>query len=293
VAFSRKILVKKLSSRLVHSVGNSVSRVQFDGSQSCLTGSGGRGHDSGRSSIRSGKSGSSIRSKSVSKSGSGSTIRSKSGSVSVVQRSASQDGSGESGQRSGAGGGGPLGTGSGLVEFSLEFSLGGLDLGGVLDLGGASEVEDGLSKLSNGGDGEVGSLDPEAEGVSDVVGGLDLAVGINVGVRAGHASVGVADLVLLAVDVAVAVLDVAEFVLGLELAGGVGGGSGDNGDGGSSYGGSGIGEAGGGGIWEAVGGEGKAVGGDGEAGAIGGGEDLGLGSGHAGSQKNKSVHCDV
>merc|ERR1712127_1011053 len=63
----------------------------------------------------------------------------------------------------------------------------------------------------------------EAGGVSDVLAGLQFVVGINVGVSAGHTAVGVADLVLHAVQVGVAVVQVSELVLGMELGAGVGG----------------------------------------------------------------------
>merc|ERR1740119_18016 len=63
----------------------------------------------------------------------------------------------------------------------------------------------------------------EAGGVSDVLDGLQFVVGINVGVSAGHTTVGVSDLVLHAVQVGVAVVQVSELVLGMELGAGVGG----------------------------------------------------------------------
>ena len=66
---------------------------------------------------------------------------------------------------------------------------------------------------------------------------LTLTVGINVRVRSRDTSVGVSNFVLLGVDVGITVFEVAEFVLGLELGRGVGGGSYGNGgsgnDGGS------------------------------------------------------------
>ena len=62
---------------------------------------------------------------------------------------------------------------------------------------------------------------------------LTLTVGINVRVRSRDTSVGVSYFVLLGVDVGITVFEVAEFVLGLELGRGVGGGSYGNGGGGN------------------------------------------------------------
>ncbi len=115
----------------------------------------------------------------------------------------------------------------GLIESSLELGLGGGNLSGVLDgLGGDASVDwsdwelKGRDLGHGRGDGEVGGLDAEAQGIGDVVHTLGDAVGINVAVGASHTTVDVADLLLGRVDVGVAVVDVAEFVLSLELAGG-------------------------------------------------------------------------
>ena len=168
-------------------------------------------------------------------------------------------------------GGASLFTAGGFIESGLEFSLGSGNLGGVFNGSRANKVEDGCFKRSNfgggGSDGEVGSLDTESQTIGDVVGGLDckttfsistmrspmslkmmlltLTVGINVRVRSRDTSVGVSDFVLLGVDVGITVFEVAEFVLGLELGRGVGGGSYGNGGGGND--GSGVIDDGGGG----------------------------------------------
>ena len=80
------------------------------------------------------------------------------------------------------------------------------------------------------GDGQVGSLDTESQTVSNVVGGLDNAVGINIRVRSLNSGVSVADFVFLGVEVRITVLGIAEFILSSEGRRGVIGG----GDGGSS-----------------------------------------------------------
>merc|ERR1711935_268229 len=80
------------------------------------------------------------------------------------------------------------------------------------------------------GDGQVGSLDTESQTVSNVVGGLNNAIGINIRVRSLDSGVGVADFVFLGVEVRIAVLGVAEFILSSKGRRGVIGG----GDGGSS-----------------------------------------------------------
>merc|ERR1719472_211120 len=71
----------------------------------------------------------------------------------------------------------------------------------------------GFNLRGNGGDGQVGSLDTESGTISNVVGGLDYAVGINIRVRSLDSGVGVADFVFLRVKVRIAVLGVAEFIL--------------------------------------------------------------------------------
>merc|ERR1740119_5107 len=94
--------------------------------------------------------------------------------------------------------------------------LGGGNLRGVLHGPRGDTVVDGSHR-------QPGVGHTEAGGVSDVLDGLQFVVGINVGVSAGHTAVGVADLVLHAVQVGVAVVQVSELVLGMELGAGVGG----------------------------------------------------------------------
>ena len=74
----------------------------------------------------------------------------------------------------------------------------------------------------------------ETSSVSNVFNSLELTVGVNIRVSSGDSSVGVSDLILGGVDVGVSVVEVAELVLGVELAAGVGGGGvgGDHGGGG-------------------------------------------------------------
>ena len=100
----------------------------------------------------------------------------------------------------------------------------------------------GFNYRGDRGDGQVGSLDTESQTVSNVVGGLDNAVGINIRVRALDSGVGVADFVFLGVEVRIAVLGIAEFILSSEGRRGViGGGDGDSGGGvGDSGGGVGV-----------------------------------------------------
>merc|ERR1719471_935017 len=75
--------------------------------------------------------------------------------------------------------------------------------------------------------GESGVSHTESGAISNVLDPLELAVGVNIGVSTAHSGVGVADLVLDRVEVAVAVLEVAKLILSLELvAGGVGNHSG-------------------------------------------------------------------
>jgi len=156
---------------------------------------------------------------------------------------------GSSNEGSGSSGSASLFTAGGFIESGLEFSLGSGNFGGVFNGSRANKVEDGCFKRSNfgggGSDGEVGSLDTESQTIGDVVGGLDLTVGINVRVRSRDTSVGVSDFVLLGVDVGITVFEVAEFVLGLELGRGVSGGSYGN-RGGGNNGGSVVDDGGGG-----------------------------------------------
>jgi len=142
---------------------------------------------------------------------------------------------------------GPLLTAGGLIESSLELGLGGSDLGGVLDWEGSDTgVDGGDGEDGGGGDGgdwQVGGAGhAESQAVGDVVGPLELAVGINPAVGADAAAVGVALLVPGRVQVAVAESQVAELILSVELLGvGDSGGGHHGGSVGEEWGGSGQG----------------------------------------------------
>merc|ERR1719397_1738112 len=168
----------------------------------------------------------------------------------------------------------------------------GVEGGGDQGLG----VEGGGDTVVDGSHGKPGVGHTEAGGVSDVLDGLQLVGGIDVGVSTGHTAVGVADLVLHAVEVGVAVVQLSELVLGVELGagvgghgGGVGGGSVGSGVGGGSVGSdgssSGVGShgRGGGGGGISHGSLGISVGG-GVVGGVGvGGVGQGVGQGGGGS----------
>ena len=134
-------------------------------------------------------------------------------------------------------------TGLGGLHSSQVSSLGGGDLRSVLHgLGGDSvkhggnqglgvegggdkrlRVEGGGNSVIDWSNGESGVSHTEAEPISNILYSLKLTIGINVGVSSRHASVSVADLLLDRVEVGVAVVQVAKFVLGVELtASGVG-----------------------------------------------------------------------
>merc|ERR1711899_244024 len=124
------------------------------------------------------------------------------------------------------------------------------------------------------------------------------SVGIDAGVATVHATVGVASLSLGRVQVGVAVVQVAELILGMVLAahvGSDGGGIGDRGNWGSDRSrGSGIGDSRGSGIGEA----GIAVSSVGVAGVVvqGRSDHLGVLSqahGQQGGKGDKELHCDV
>jgi len=93
-------------------------------------------------------------------------------------------------------------SGGGSIESSLELSLGGDNLSGVLDRSGALKVEHRGDKGSNlggsrggGSHGEVGGGDSEAvHGVGHIVDSLEEAIGVNVLVTAGGHSIGVSGL---------------------------------------------------------------------------------------------------
>ena len=85
--------------------------------------------------------------------------------------------------------------------------------GEVVNMDGGDK---GFNLRGDGGNGQVGSLDTESSTVSNVVGGLDNAVGINIRVRSLDSGVGVADFVFLGVEVRITVLGIAEFILSSE-----------------------------------------------------------------------------
>ena len=138
-------------------------------------------------------------------------------------------------------------SGSGLIESSLELSPGGLDLSGLLNWEGSdSGVDGGDGEDSSGngwGDWQVGGAGhAESQTVSDILGPLEDAVGINPAVGADAAAVGVALLVPGRVQVAVAESQVAELILSVELLGvGDSGGGHHGGSVGEEWGGSGQG----------------------------------------------------
>lgn len=80
-----------------------------------------------------------------------------------------------------------------------------------------------------GSDRQVSGLNAESQVVGDVVGGLELTVGVDIGVRSGDTGQGVAALSLGRVDVGVSVLNIAKLILSLELAGRVQWGGGNDG----------------------------------------------------------------
>lgn len=109
---------------------------------------------------------------------------------------------------------GPLGAQLGLFELGEEISLGSGNLGGV---GWSRKSVDGLGKVGNWSNWELGGLDTESKAISNVVGGLGEAVGINVAVGSSDTSIGVSSLLLGRVDVVVAISVVGELILLLEL----------------------------------------------------------------------------
>ena len=195
------------------------------------------------------------------------------GKASVGKTGVSKDGGGDDGPHGGVvdegGGGGDDAGGSGqdggrsVTPPPLNnLSLGGLDSGevgglGLGDLGSVNGGDEGL-RVEGGGDkrlgvegggnkrlgvehGESGVSHTESSAISDILDPLELVVGINIGVSTADSGVGVADLVLDGVQVAVAVLEVAKLILGLELVAGDVGGHGGCGKGSSGVGGGGIG----------------------------------------------------
>jgi len=129
-----------------------------------------------------------------------------------------------------------LSLGGGLGEQGEVCGLGLSDLGGVLGSDGELGVEDGSDeglgvegggnqglRVEGGSNGKSRVLNTESESISNIFDGLELAVGINIAVSAAHTGVGVSDLVLGDVQVAVAIVQVSEFILSMELASDIGG----------------------------------------------------------------------
>merc|ERR1712203_757254 len=177
-----------------------------------------------------------------------------------------------------------------------EGSLGLGNLGGVNGSNRQLWVESGSNAVVDRSHGETRVGHTEASGISDILDLLQDSVGIDVGVATVHTTVGVAGLSLGRVQVGVAVVQVAELILGVVLAAHVGSNGGGIGDGsnwggnsrGSSVGyrGSGIGEAG------------IAVASVGVASVVGEGRSDHLGilsqaHGQQGGEGDKELHCDV
>jgi len=145
--------------------------------------------------------------------------------VARVQFDCGEDGFSGSGSRGYNGGGGNCGgRESGITVSSITSRIS----------GSGSNGSDRLRKLNlrgGGGDRQVGGLDTESQTVSDVVSGLDDAVGINIRVTSLDATVAVSDFVFLRVDVSITILKIAEFILSLELRRGVKGSGGHYGSG--------------------------------------------------------------
>jgi len=104
-------------------------------------------------------------------------------------------------------------------DDGLGFGFDGYGFGGRC-LGGNGDG------LSDGGNWQVGGGHPESQGVRNIVGGLDDAVGIDVGVGSGDDPVGSPQFALGRVLVAVAVVVLADLILSVELVCGQGDGVG-------------------------------------------------------------------
>merc|ERR1719275_411169 len=182
----------------------------------------------------------------------------------------------------GNGGDSSLLGGEGLSEGSLGLS----DLGGINGGNGSNAIVD-------RGDGETRVSDTEASSISNILDLLQDSVGIDVGVATVHATVGVAGLSLGRVQVGVAVVQVAELILGVVLAahvGSNGGGIGDRGNWGGDSRGSSIGGMGG------IGKAGISVASVGVASVVGEGRSdhlslLSQAHGQQGGEGDKELHC--
>ena len=154
-------------------------------------------------------------------------------------------------------------------------SLGLGNLGGVNGSNGQLGVESGSNAVVDRSHWETRVGHTEAGSISDILDLLQDSIGIDVGVATVHTTVGVAGLSLGRVQVGVAVVQVAELILGVELAaheGSNGGGIGDGGNGSSNSRGSSIGDMGG-----SIGEAGIAVASVGVAGVVGEGRSDHLG----------------
>ena len=221
-----------------------------------ITDGGGRGHDGSsgvdKSSIRS----SGIRSNSsggMDKAGSsGITVVVVETSMSEWNSSSISRGGnygGGGGNNKGSGGSGSFSGSLFTVGFGFESSLesffGSFDFGGVFEgcrvkNGGDQRfgvegrgnqrlgVEDGSFAFENGSYGKfdfgnsgsnwkVGSLNTESQMIGDIVGGLDNAIGINIRIRSLNSSISVSYFLFDRVEVRITILNIAEFVLSLEL----------------------------------------------------------------------------
>ena len=194
---------------LVHTVEDSVARVQLDGGEDSLPGGGSSSNRDSASSIGHGSRGNDLR-----------------GGVGNVSHDGGRGGSGQRGDEAvGVGQGKAVGNNLGRAPLPLsrgssdgsllsgvglgKGSLGGSDLlsisdldslkdrSGCLDTGedrgrSLDSIEDGGSKASNG---KVGALDTESvDVIGNVVDSLDQAIGINILVGAGGHSVGITGL---------------------------------------------------------------------------------------------------
>ena len=123
----------------------------------------------------------------------------------------------------------PLSRGSLGSLYEGKVSSSGLsDLRGVLyRLRGNSSVNRGNQGLRvefrgnsiiDGCNGQPGVGGSKAEGISNIGDLLELTVGVNIAVTTADTTVGVSDLVLDGIEVAIAVVQVAKLVLGMELA---------------------------------------------------------------------------
>jgi len=168
------------------------------------------------------------------------------GGDSVVGESSSgKGGSGETGSSIGVGGGKgitgvgsrgsndlggttlPLGTGNSMsgysgIESSLEFGLGGSNLGGIFNRGGTDGGEDGSNKGSGGGgsrgSGKVGTRHLETvDGVSVVVDSLEDTVSVHILIRALGHSISVARLSSGRWATSVTESELSKLVLSMEL----------------------------------------------------------------------------